>query len=244
MWTVRLDQIDASTSDRYLGWLTSDEKQKHEKFATAALRKEWLVTRALSRWVLARYVPAVQPAEFRFERTPDGPPFVVLPSVAVRRVPRFNLSNSEGLVVCAVSRYPVGVDVELVSRDRSEAFSAMTAKTLSDEEKRELVDLPPESCPRRAALVWTVKEAYLKARGEGIAIHLDRLTVRPRPRRPGEWDIVDARASASQGEWQIAVHEVFAGDSPLDRAWTLAVAVRKGSGPNVPVVLHPPVVPE
>lgn len=156
VWTVAIDRV--LEADRCLNWLSADERLKHTRFATEELKKEYALTRALSRWALSQEVPSVAPSEWRFERTDAGKPFV-------RGGPHFSLANAGNLVVCAVSReHHVGVDVEprLSFAPNKGAFSRL---------EREVIDRVPE----RASDLWTLKEAYLKARGEGISVQPHRV---------------------------------------------------------------------
>lgn len=186
MWTASIEEV-GDRIEACLGWLTPDERSKHERFATEWLRREYLLTRALCRWSLSQYAP-VPPADWRFDRTEAGRPFVVGPCA----VPSFNLSNAGGLVVCAVAPKTVGVDVEPL---RAELPSA---RAFTEPERDEI----RARGPRRAVELWTMKEAYLKACGDGIHLRLERLDLRTPP--PG---------------WQIAAFEL------APEPWVVAVAV-------------------
>jgi 4'-phosphopantetheinyl transferase len=195
LWLAKLDDLGDTLSTK---WLASDECNKLQMFATPALQREYLVTRILARWALSQYA-AVDPSAWRFERTEEGRPFVIEPTT---NVPSFNLSNAAGLVVCAVSPDLVGVDVE--SSASGDDFLPMNVFT---PDERASLD------PRRAVELWTRKEAYLKARGGGINVHLSRLDLRQAP--PG---------------WQVA---------PLDvpDPWIGAVAVQ--STQPLSIVIRP-----
>lgn len=74
----------------------------------------------------------------------------------------FNLSHCREAVACAVSRRPVGIDVESVGRYRE----AVARYTMNDEEMALITNAPqPEVMFTR---LWTMKEARLKLTGEGI----------------------------------------------------------------------------
>ena len=78
----------------------------------------------------------------------------------------FNLSHCREAVVCAVSRHPVGVDVESVSRYKD----SLARHTMNGNEQARIsvADRPDVAFTR----LWTMKEARLKLTGEGITIDL------------------------------------------------------------------------
>ncbi|MDF2694777.1 MAG: 4-phosphopantetheinyl transferase superfamily protein [Labilithrix sp.] len=227
--------LDASPARRssYIEWLSLEERQTHERFVSEALRDEHLITRALCRWVLSQYRPDVTPAEWRFERSEHGRPYVVGPLA----LPSFNLSHAEGFVVCAVSAFPVGVDVEPSSLGRNLLETA--ERVFSPSENATLAALDPASRARRAVELWTVKEAYLKARGQGISVRLDRFSVAPQLGNGGggtRWMLEDVKVLSDEpAAWQLEVREVG--------AHTVAVAVRRGMEPDLGLTVRS-VVPE
>ena len=142
--------------------LTPDEVEKHGAFVFDKHRHEYLVTRALMRGVLARYV-GVEPRSLEFVRNEYGRPELVPPRV------RFNLSNSTKFVVCAVSTdREVGVDTEPL--DRADRILDVAESFFTPLERRGLAALPMAERLRRAVALWTLKEAYMKARGMGMSI--------------------------------------------------------------------------
>ncbi|MFJ7073645.1 4'-phosphopantetheinyl transferase family protein [Streptomyces sp. NPDC098781] len=78
---------------------------------------------------------------------------------------RFNVSHTDGLVVCAVTDGAAcGVDVE---GPLSEESAAHVARFFSPAERAELDALGPAERPRRTGELWVLKEAYLKGLGIG-----------------------------------------------------------------------------
>ncbi|MCC6621519.1 MAG: 4'-phosphopantetheinyl transferase superfamily protein [Deltaproteobacteria bacterium] len=81
-----------------------------------------------------------------------------------------NLSHTDGLVALAVSATPVGVDVE--DRQRPGRTVELADRFFAPSESRALRALPPERQRDRFFDLWTLKEAYIKARALGLAIPL------------------------------------------------------------------------
>jgi len=90
---------------------------------------------------------------------------------------RFNISHTDGMVVCLVStENEVGVDSELFSR--ASRLLALAPTVFARQELDELAALPSADRGERAVILWTLKESYIKARGMGLALPLDGFAFR------------------------------------------------------------------
>ena len=174
LWCVAWSKLtDKGLLARYDELLTDEERTAHRRFYFEDGRREYLMTRALVRDVLSRYEPDVEPAAWRFVRSSYGRPSIA-PELGERDIV-FNLSNTTGLVVCAVSRDEVGTDVE--PSDRGEKVLPIADTVFSEEELATLRALPEAEQPCRAIQLWTLKESFIKARGLGLSLPLDRFTM-------------------------------------------------------------------
>jgi 4'-phosphopantetheinyl transferase len=123
------------------------------------------------RTVLSQYAE-VQPREWRFAVGEYGKPSIAAKHVSARGI-EFNVSHTDGLVVMGVAcGRAIGVDVENVKTQR--AALEIADRFFAREEVEALRALPPQEQPRKFFEYWTLKEAYIKARGLGLAIPLDR----------------------------------------------------------------------
>jgi 4'-phosphopantetheinyl transferase len=119
-------------------------------------------------------VPQVGPSDWWFVADRYGRPFIAAP--AVERPVYFSLSHTEGCVACVVSGCEaVGVDVEEVHEQHS--LLATARSNFSPEEIDALRALPPKDLVDRFFDYWTLKEAYLKARGTGLSLPLDQFSI-------------------------------------------------------------------
>ncbi len=166
LWYVARDSSPGAELRReYEALLQSDERRRYDAFKVERARQEYLVTRALVRCVLSRYSP-VAPGDWRFRLTALGRPEIDPP-----RSLRFNLSNCEGLVACAVvDGRQIGVDVE--PHSRGPAILELASSVFADGELEDLERLEVERRVDRALSLWTLKESYLKARGLGLSLPL------------------------------------------------------------------------
>jgi 4'-phosphopantetheinyl transferase len=83
----------------------------------------------------------------------------------------FNLAHSGSLVACVLSKTAdVGIDLE--DLDRRPLTRDLARRFCSPLEAADIEAHPVAAQARRFLTYWTLKEAYLKARGLGIAVHL------------------------------------------------------------------------
>ncbi|KWZ39456.1 4'-phosphopantetheinyl transferase [Burkholderia savannae] len=174
VWYARTAACDApALRERYRALLSAAEHERLERFAFDHLKLEYLVTRALCRTVLSAYVNDVSPAQWRFRANAHGRPEI---DAGDARPPlRFNLSNARSVVACVVTRAAdAGIDVEEVAR--SNDLDGIAASHFSASERAAFFALPPERRRERFFELWTLKEAYIKARGVGLSIDLGQFS--------------------------------------------------------------------
>jgi 4'-phosphopantetheinyl transferase len=96
---------------------------------------------------------------------------------------RFNLSHSQDLALYAVtSNREVGVDLEYIQRDFD--TRQIAERFFSTREIAALHALPANLQTESFFRCWTRKEAYVKARGEGLSLPLEQFDVSLSPDDP------------------------------------------------------------
>ena len=169
IWVARPDRLEAEAcTQRMRTLLTDEEHARVARYHFAHHRHAALVTRALVRSALSHYAD-VAPTDWRFVATDAGRPEIAAPD----RHPslRFNLSHTAGLIVCAVNvTRDVGCDVE--SLDRKTPLDQLAERYFSPVEAAELRACAESDRAERFFRYWTLKEAYMKARGLGLRIPL------------------------------------------------------------------------
>jgi 4'-phosphopantetheinyl transferase len=172
LWWVRPEAIQSSSAT--LALLSDDERQQQQRYLSPLKRHEHLATRVLVRSLLGDAL-GVAPASLQFVHNEWGRPALV-PASSSAPV-HFNLSHTDGLIVCLVSsQYQVGVDTELLAR--APELLALGSDVFAAKELKDLAALPLEERAQRAVVLWTLKESYIKARGMGLALPLDGFAFR------------------------------------------------------------------
>jgi 4'-phosphopantetheinyl transferase len=166
IWTATPAVLDdPAVAARCAALLTEEEHARNARFRHERNRREDLLSRAMIRSVLSRYRP-VEPTAWRFRKNDHGRPELDPPCGL-----HFNLTHHPTLVACAVAEeLEVGVDVEPLSRGAS--LCALAPRVFAPTELAALGALPAEAQPERAVALWTLKEAYIKARGLGLSLPL------------------------------------------------------------------------
>jgi 4'-phosphopantetheinyl transferase len=207
--------------ERYRALLTDGERERERRFHFDADKERFVIGRALTRLQLSRFLGG-DPRDWQLVTNGYGRPELAVPT---KPPIGFNVSHTAGLVACAITgTADVGVDVERVTRrlthDIAERFFA----------PREVTDLRQLSADEQTLVFfdyWTLKEAYIKARGMGLALPLAHFAFCLRPPAPPVIRF-DPEIDDDPLTWQFAQ----SWPTPEHR---LAVAVRRPPGRDVDV---------
>lgn len=198
LWFAFPDEInDENLLARYEQMLTTEELAQWQRFHFAKHRQQYLVTRALIRSTLSCYAD-VPPDDWRFLRNGYGKPEIMpgLTDLAIR----FNLSHTDGLVMCGVVlQHDLGVDIEY--RKRSNTAIHVAERFFSAQEVNDLYQLPLSAQRNRFFDYWTLKEAFIKAKGMGLSLPLDQFSFHIDAQCPLDISFDDRLAEHPQ-DWQ------------------------------------------
>lgn len=199
LWLAFYDEInEESLLAAYRELLSAAEREQEPRFYFARDRRRYLITRALVRTVLSRYT-SIQPRDWMFSMNAYGRPAAVN---AQAKDLSFNISHTHSLIVLGVSRCrALGVDVENV-REREVSIDLMD-RYFAPQEVEVLTAAPPHEQQYRFFEYWTFKEAYIKARGMGLSLPLDKFS----------FQYADDRAV------EIAIHPQLADDAARWQFW-------------------------
>src|SRR6516225_1536369 len=161
--TAQPEECDPAMDSTLVLLLSEDEKARMDRFRFDRDRRLFLLSHGLLRMTLSLYA-RVEPHAWQFRTGEHGRPEIAEPFSRLR----FNISHTRGLAACAiVLDSDIGFDVEETSKDvpidnLESFFSAREAEALRS--------TPSEGHRERFFTYWTLKEAYIKARGVGLSI--------------------------------------------------------------------------
>jgi len=178
---VWLTLLHGASTERFQRTLSTDEQNRAGRFRFQRDRKRFIAARGLLRLILSYYL-GTEPVRLRFSYGRHGKPRLAVLSSQDRLT--FNLSRCGGLALLAVSRNrEVGIDLERIRTDFP--CGQIAQQFFSPWENAMLQSLRTEQARRKAFFTaWTRKEAYIKARGEGLALPLSQFDVSLLPGEP------------------------------------------------------------
>src|SRR6185295_9129337 len=193
--------LRCESTDEMNASLSRDEHHRAARFHFDRDRQRFLLAHASLRVILGRYLN-VAPASLAFAQNEFGKPFLINPEAAGFH---FNLSHSEDLALVSVTRErEVGVDIEFIRP--SFATIDVAEHFFSVAEVYTLTGLDPDYRTQGFFNCWTRKEAYIKARGEGLSLALDSFDVSLAPDVPVA--LLQTRFDPSDvSRWSL--HEIF-----------------------------------
>jgi 4'-phosphopantetheinyl transferase len=194
VWTAFLDTSPGSL-DRLARTLSADEWERAHRFHFEADRRRFVARRGIRRSILARYAGR-EPDRLQFMSGTYGKPELAGDAIC------FNCSESGGLALYALTRgLRIGVDVERL-RPFTDACG-IARSFFAPPEHAALCTLPPGDRDEALLRCRSCKEAYVKARGEGLARSLDNFVVTLAADGSARLEQVDADPRGAAG-WSLA----------------------------------------
>jgi 4'-phosphopantetheinyl transferase len=177
IWQVDLIAWEKET-ESLLDLLDSVERERASRFKFPAPRNQFVISRALLRQALGRYLE-IEARDIHFRTSANGKPELAESNDLHFDDLHFNLSHTEGVTVFAIARRrQVGVDVERIRADTNAL--ELAERFFSPPEVRWLRSQPAAQHIPSFFTCWTAKEAYIKAQGEGLSLPLSSFGVLPR----------------------------------------------------------------
>jgi 4'-phosphopantetheinyl transferase len=200
VWCAKLD-IGVAALVGLTAHLSGEEKERAKRFSVAVERDRFIAARGILRELLGSYVQRA-PASLSLETSLRGKPYLCRRTGALDA--RFNLSHSHGLALFAFCLgREVGIDIE---KFRPEFMrDGIAERYFSVQEREDLQATPTELRADAFFRCWTRKEAYLKARGDGLHVPLESFAVSLKPNEPPKlW-------SADSKKWNLYSIETHTG---------------------------------
>lgn len=207
-----LSECDDSVVARARDCLNPQEKQDNQTLQDSQMRKRHALSRGVLRHLLSQRIPQ-SPQQIALTTNANGKPALAAHDHRLF----FNVSHSGDYLAIALSEIAeLGVDIEATNTPR--AFTRLAKRYFAPDEIAMLDTLDDDERRERFYTYWTLKEAYLKARGLGVFHGLDRCSFEPglsqNPERPTL--IVDAEDPLATHNWQC-----FTTSAPKDHRLSL-----------------------
>jgi 4'-phosphopantetheinyl transferase len=164
---LSLEASDAIHLSRWRGMLDAEELARADRYHFVSDRDSFTAAHALARAMLSD-ATGLPTTTLRYVKGEFGKPALAVDCEGGRL--RFNISHTRGFVACAIARDEVGVDVE--ASDRPTDFD-VADRFFAPEEAQIVRSAPPEGRACVFFRFWTLKEAFIKATGEGLRRPLD-----------------------------------------------------------------------
>ncbi len=166
IWRTDISQVPPELLTAYIQLMSEQELERNGRYRFEHSRTADAITRALAKTVLSRYAD-IEPSQWSFVKGEHGKPEISNPGIKLR----FNLSHTSKMVACVVSGgCDVGLDIEDIERNND--VLEIADRFFSKPELSELFSLPSIQQEDRFFDYWTLKEAYMKADGQGISLGL------------------------------------------------------------------------
>ncbi|PZO40772.1 MAG: 4'-phosphopantetheinyl transferase [Pseudanabaena frigida] len=206
LYQVKLDIAEIEV-DRLWQFLSADERSRADRFKREYLKRNFVAARGNLRIILAQKL-GCQPNEIQFSYSDRGKPYI--------EGTYFNLAHSQDLAIYAVcGDREVGIDLEYINfecevdRIAQRYFLPSEQKTIKD-----LGDRNKHEQYLAFYRAWTLKEAYGKATGKGIANGLDIVDVA---------SLLEMPSSTLQiGEWTL---KLISSELEIDRSYAAALCI-------------------
>lgn len=164
VWFLTPESVrNPDTLDQLRSTLSKTEVAQYQRFLFPEDAHLYLVSHGLVRHVLSGYAD-IDPGQWVFRRSAHGRPEIDNPDLPELR---FNLTHTPGLAGCVVTLGEAcGIDAErLVARGN---LPGVAKRMFSEAECRQLEQLKNHALLEYFYTRWTLREAYVKARGIGI----------------------------------------------------------------------------
>ena len=179
-----------------LAMLDAVEQRQYAAFQFNHLRERYAIRHGLMRVILSHYLAMPSPRQLELTTGLNGKPRLLNAPNPLS----FNLTDSGDLAVLAVSAAgEVGVDVEQEQLDRP---PLEILSQLAPVERDTIAALPPHERPSALYRVWVRKEAYLKARGDGLSVDLRGFCVPVLRRAAPDWPMQAVCSSDERHQWR------------------------------------------
>lgn len=193
LWHLRIGDISDSDLRLGLRWLSPEELDYFRDCASQSRKRQFALGRLLLRGALTHLETSRAPGEWRIVEGPHGRPSLAPDEPFIG----FNLAHSGDRVVLVTGPLQrLGIDLEYGLKQRK--VERLARRWFNPSELTELMQLEPSGRQQWFYGIWTLKEAWSKARGEALAPSMRRITVS----EVGGADFAVEVTGREAGRWQ------------------------------------------
>lgn len=161
---IKIDSVSDGQVELLRQFVSEEKRKRTERFRFWEDTKRCVIGGIMVSYAIHNSFQT-DPFDLEFELLEHGKP-----SVKGHKEWQFNLSHSDNWVVCAVGKYPIGIDIEKmdtrnlgIARHYYTAYENERIQAFSDERDR----------MKEFYKLWTLKESYMKAIGLGLRKRMD-----------------------------------------------------------------------
>jgi 4'-phosphopantetheinyl transferase len=174
--------------------LSEEEQERYHRFRFDKDRNLFLSAHAAKRLLLARYT-GTPPEQLQFACNAFGKPH--LPGSGA---PVFNLSHTRGFVAVAIAGPPFELGVDTEDSQRGGNWRDLITRVFTPAEQEQILRCLEAEQQARFFELWTLKEAYSKAKGLGLSLPLQSFSFQL------EGDAIALRTEGDTAGWQFELH--------------------------------------
>ncbi len=197
-WTL----VEAAPLWHGLTWLSAEETRRLEGMRFPKRRSQWLRGRAAAKSLLFSSLDdlrGVEPARLSVQNDPEGAPIALLDGQELRL--SLSISHRDEVAFCAVCEaggVSLGADVEKVEP----RMAAFAGDYFTPAELDFLEYYSDSEYDRRVTLVWSAKEAALKALGKGLRLDTRSVEIHAIQAAGSGWGSYSVRCGLAAGAWR------------------------------------------
>jgi len=168
VYAIRIDDfIDDNTINQLLSYIPKEKREQVKRFHFIEDVKRTLYGDLMVRYLACDKLK-LSNSQIIFCKNEFGKPFLKDHADFY-----FNISHSGDWVVCAIGKREVGIDIEQIKP----VDISIAKRFFTEIEYKDLMRIPERFRVERFYNFWTMKESYIKYKGEGLSIPLNSFHV-------------------------------------------------------------------
>jgi 4'-phosphopantetheinyl transferase len=174
LWLADSRSIAPAELEGRFDWLAEDEALRYRRFVRPQRQRQFLLGRILLRIALGEML-GIAPHSISLAERPGRAPLLQ----GLDPVPGFSIAHSGPWVACAVSALPIGLDIEMLDRERD--LLALAEQAFSAEEAQRVSRCDGAARAQTFYELWSRKEAAYKLASAMKSDHETHFSTLPHP---------------------------------------------------------------